>query len=226
MFFKELFYPKICLGCGFLGAYICPVCQNKLKRINKDSCLYCGRASLNGFTHPACKREKRIDGFISLFYYDNRLKKIIKEIKYRKTLEALNELVFLIDYSLVNKLKYFITKDLIIQAIPLHPQREKERGFNQVEPITRQLNQLTGVPIKNILLRIKPTAYQAQIEKKQQRLINIRGVFSLKKGEKINKNNFLIVDDVLTTGSTVKEAARVLKDNGADKIFVFTLAKG
>jgi len=224
MFLKELLFPKFCLGCGFIGVYICSNCQKKLKRINKDQCLYCGKASFNGRTHPGCVRSRGIDGFISLFYYDNLLKKIIKNIKYRGVYGALKELLTLIDYETINKIKKTPIKNPMLQSIPLHPKREKERGFNQVDLIVELLGRTIGWPIGDFITRQKPTAPQAQINKKQDRQKNMSGAFSTKKP--IMRHDFLLVDDVLTSGSTIKEAAKTLKNAGAEKIYVFTLAKG
>ena len=97
MFLKDLLFPKFCLGCGFLGAYICTNCKKKLSYIKQDSCLYCGKPSLYGLTHPGCRREKGVDGFLSVFYYNNLLKSVIKSVKYRLATAVFEELCLVVE---------------------------------------------------------------------------------------------------------------------------------
>ena len=226
MFLKDLLFPKLCLSCGYLGAYICCSCQKKLNKIKKDSCLYCEKASINGYSHPNCLKKNGVAGFVGVFNYDNRLKKIIKEIKYRRVKEALTELIALIDFGSIKKLKNFLSGFFLIQPIPLHLSKEKERGFNQAGLIANYLAKDLNVSLVQGLIRKRPTKTQAQLSKKKDRLKNINGAFCATNKRTIKGKNILLVDDVLTTGSTIKEAARTLKKAGANKIYAFTLAKG
>jgi ComF family protein len=226
MFLKDLLFPKTCLCCGYLGAYICLACQKNLYKIKKYSCLYCERASPNGFTHQGCLRKNGIDGFISVFYYDNRLKKIIKEIKYRRVKQGLKELLLLINHEPLKKLKTIITKNTYLQPIPLYSTKEKERGFNQAELIVYRLSRLLNIPTIHLLKRVRPTVAQAQLESKKERVENIRQAFQVVNKEDNKEKNIILIDDVVTTGSTVKEAAKTLKKAGVSRVDVFTLAKG
>ncbi len=228
MFLLDLFLPKFCLGCGFLGAYICLNCQQKLSYITRDSCLYCSRDSLYGLTHPGCKRENGIDGLISIFHYNNLLKAIIKSIKYRLATEVWKELCLIIDPGRINKLKVFgsvITEDFLLQPIPLHANKLKRRGFNQAKIIALFFNNFLKMKLTDSLVRVKDTAAQAQMKNNHERYKNMISAFAAS-GQNIKAKNIILVDDVLTTGSTLKEAARVLKIAGAKKVFVLTLAKG
>lgn len=224
MIIKDLLFPKFCFGCGFVGVYICPNCQKNLRSIKEHQCLYCNRNSYLGFTHPGCLRADGVDGFFSLYYYDNLLKKTIKNIKYRGVKEALTELLLLINLSIVNDFKKTLSNNLIVQPIPLHRQREKERGFNQSELIAREIIKNLNQPIDYYLSRQKKTLAQAQIKKRDDRYKNMIGAFYVIKSP--IGLDFLLVDDVVTTGSTIKEAARELKKAGANKVFAFALAKG
>ncbi len=228
MFFKDILFPKFCLGCGFIGSYICLNCQKKLSYLKKDSCFYCKRASYAGFTHPACKKEFGIDGFIAVFHYSDLLKKIIKNIKYRMAKEILEELFQLMNYQTIEKLRFYkkLNNELFLQPIPLHPIRLRERGFNQSENIAEFLQKIFLLSEVNILVRTKNTFPQAQIKLGQKRYLNIKGAFKLSDEKLHPEKQILLVDDVVTTGSTVKEAARVLKKNGSEKVYVFALAKG
>src|SRR3989344_5576779 len=172
MFLKDLLFPKFCLGCGFLGAYICPNCQQKLSYIEKDTCLYCGRASLHGFTHPGCRRNYGIDGFLSLFFYNSFLKKIIKDIKYRLATDVWGELCLVIEPEKLEKLKIFKNlygDGLCLESVPLHPKKLRTRGFNQAKIISRFFNQSLNLPATDYLLRTKDTQSQAQMKKNKDR---------------------------------------------------------
>ena len=79
----DLLYPKTCVNCHYLGAYLCPECEKKLLYLRRQVCFYCGRPSLNGLTHPGCLSRCKIDGALSIFYYNFLLKKIIQQFKYR-----------------------------------------------------------------------------------------------------------------------------------------------
>lgn len=228
MFLKNLLFPKFCLGCGYLGAYICPKCQNQLIYIEKDSCLYCGRLSYRGLTHPGCQREKGADGLISVFFYNNLLKKIIKTIKYRFAVEVWRELCLTIKPKGLQKI--FFYKKLIsacfLQPVPLHPKKLKERGFNQSQIIAEYFNQFIQAPLVNHLKRKKETLSQAQINERKERYLNMRGAFEVDDKEAVKNKNYVLVDDVVTSGSTVNEATRVLKQAGAKKVFVLTVGRG
>ncbi len=129
-----------------------------------------------------------------------------------------------IDYETVAKLKKLPVKKIIINPIPLHPKREKERGFNQAEIIALFIQKLIDKPFGHYFTRVRPTLPQAQITKKKERTKNMGGAFLLTKAT--NNQNFMLIDDILTTGATLKEAASVLKKGGAAGVYAFTLAKG
>ena len=228
MSLKDLILPKFCLGCGFLGAYICLNCQKKLSYIAKDFCLYCGKPSLYGLTHPGCKRLHGIEGVVSIFYYNNFLKRLIKSIKYRLATDVFKELCLVIKPDKLIKISMFkrLKKgEFWLQPIPLHPSRLRARGFNQAKIIADYFNQFLDFPLANYLVRAKNTLSQAQIKKDKDRFKNMRGAFNVNTQE-ASGNNIILVDDIVTSGSTLKEAARTLKSAGASSVFVLTLAKG
>lgn len=229
MFLKDLLFPKFCLGCGFLGAYICLNCQKKLSYIEKDVCLYCGRASLYGFTHPGCKRQFGVDGFLSIFHYNDLLKKIIKNIKYRLATDVWKELCLIVEPERLSKFRAFkkiLNKTHFLEPIPLHPHKLRSRGFNQAKIIAEFFYQFLQFQLTEYLVRKKDTLSQAQIPGHKQRYENMRGAFAVKSEKEVKGKKFILVDDVLTTGSTIKEAARSLKLSRAKSVFVVTIAKG
>ncbi len=111
-----------------------------------------------------------------------------------------------------------------ILPVPLHPSRERERGFNQAYILAKLLSRRHGVPVlKGLLRRIRPTPPQAG--KRRERIRNVRGAFRVHHPEQIRGRSILLVDDVYTTGATVNECARVLMKAGARGVWVYTLAR-
>ncbi|MEI6154688.1 MAG: phosphoribosyltransferase family protein, partial [Deltaproteobacteria bacterium] len=118
--------------------------------------------------------------------------------------------------------------DAILIPIPLAPKRQHERGFNQAEIICNTLIKLDkNINFKlekNILIKPKDTKHQAHIEDRNKRLKNIIGSFAIIHPELVVESNIILIDDVTTTGATLNEARKILKNAGAKKIIAFTIA--
>ncbi len=233
MFLRDLFFPKFCLGCGYLGVYVCPSCQKQLRPINQDVCLYCNKPSLFGLTHLNCTSKFNIDGLLTIYHYNPILKKIIKNIKYRLATEIWQEFCQAIEPGVIMKLGFYnkLSSTFFIQPIPLTKNKYNERGFNQAQLICDYFSRFIHYPIVDLLIKKQETFSQAQIKNKKDRYLNMKGVFDInKKGRDVrpgvSNKNIILIDDVVTSGSTVKEAARILKKAGVKKIYVLALAKG
>ncbi len=229
MFLNNLLFPKFCLGCGYLGSYICKKCQKNLYFVTNDKCVYCGRASLYGFTHPGCRRKNGLDGAMSIFYYNNLMKAVIKSIKYRFALEVWKEFCLVIKPEVLGKVGVFKTLKQVsptLEPIPLHPTRLRLRGFNQAKIIAEFFSQFLPFSLSSHLVRVKNTFPQARLEKPGDRFSNVRRAFRVNSSSRVKLNNVILVDDVVTSGSTLKEATRVLKESGAEGVFALTIAQG
>lgn len=152
------------------------------------------------------------------------MRKAIKEIKYR----FIESLV----YTLVQQrkpyhelqIKQFINSNTCIIPIPLHPQRLKQRGFNQAEILSSVFAARYALDHKkDILVRIKNTQSQASLMDKKERFHNMKHVFYVNQGAV--SETVLLVDDVFTTGATMYEATRVLKSAGVKQVFGVTIAR-
>jgi len=112
----------------------------------------------------------------------------------------------------------------VIIPIPLSSTRSRERGYNQARLLAKELAKEFSIPLaENQLRRIRHTDPQSLLDEKQ-RWTNIKGAFTIRKLETFQRKNILLVDDLLTTGATASEAARMLKDAGAGTVGVLTLA--
>ncbi|MDT8317733.1 MAG: ComF family protein [bacterium] len=117
-----------------------------------------------------------------------------------------------------------ISYDVIV-AVPLHISRLRERGFNQSQLLAEGLGKEISPHIdKYILERVRPTGSQTGMSSKERRA-NVRGAFSLRSGADVSGKRILLIDDVYTTGATVKECSKVLKKGGASVVNVLTLAR-
>ncbi len=109
--------------------------------------------------------------------------------------------------------------------VPLYPVRRRERGFNQAEELARMLGKSTGLPVLDVLTRIKKTETQARL-RRSERLRNQLNAFDLKSGFDLRGKRLLIIDDVFTTGATINACARILKKAGAGDLAALTVARG
>ncbi|MDP2789052.1 MAG: phosphoribosyltransferase family protein [bacterium] len=165
------------------------------------------------YRHPCIKKA------IWLLKYKNnkRLGVIFAEAIYGRILEELSELSVMENF-----------REPILIPVPLSKKRYRERGFNQAKLLCEQLVEIDAS--KNfklntdILIKSKDTKHQAHIENRTQRLKNIVGSFSVKNKELIKNKNIILIDDVTTTGATLSEAKKVLRQEGAKKIIAFTVA--
>lgn len=228
MFIIDFLFPKTCLNCGYIGSYICSDCGRKLKPVIKERCLYCHSFSPLGLTHVSCSKKLSIDGVMSLFYYDELMKKIIKNIKYQLVKKAFDDLFAAIAPHMIEKIRLYkkLFSQSFIQPIPLHLTRFNKRGFNQAQIIADFLGSILSLPVVGFLERKKPTSSLAGIADKKDRHSKIQGAFCIKDKSQIFGKKFLLVDDVVTSGATVKEAGKTLKRAGALKVYVFSLARG
>jgi len=227
----DLFFPKFCLGCGYIGVYVCSSCFKKLELIKQDTCFYCKKPSLFGLTHPNCSKTHNIDGLLTIYHYNPLLKKIIKNIKYRLAVQVWQEFYKIIEPQVILKLGFYkrLSQDFVIQPIPLSKIKYNERGFNQASLISTFFQKFLHYPIVNLLIRKKETSAQARIKNKRGRYLNIRDAFAIqpeRRGLIYQTPNIILIDDVVTSGSTIKEAVKILKEAGAKKVYVLALAKG
>jgi competence protein ComFC len=224
----DFLFPKSCFGCGEWGEYLCSGCLNKIKVNNARICPVCRRPAVGGKTHPGCQTKHNLDGLTPVFTYSGLLQKIIKKMKYKFIYDVYQVLVELLLTCLGEDLVFdwVINKKPILVSVPLHKARQRWRGFNQSEILGKEIAKNLGINFSSSLLaRIKNTNTQSLLSKKQ-REGNIKGAFSInpKYSKLLNYPNFLLFDDVWTTGATMRECAKVLKKSGAKFVWGLTLA--
>lgn len=159
-------------------------------------------------------------------YYDQYLKNMIRNLKFHEGLEfvpVLADLIYLV-LQRAKRCSYRDFKEILdfeyIVPLPLHEKRFYERGYNQVELVAKELSKLTGREVLNSLVRIKNTKRQSEMKNKIDRLKNVENAFTCNDPAVIMGKKVLLIDDVVTSGKTLWEAADVLSQNGAEVLIL------
>jgi competence protein ComFC len=220
----DLIFPKTCLGCKKDGQYICQNCLVKVQLL-KPVCPYCEKPSIDGFTHTRCKKKYGLDGLISVYRYEGVIKKAIWALKFKYATEVGKELTDFFVRSL-HATDYILPATFSLVPIPIYRLRENFRGFNQSELIGKMVAEELGYKFtSDLLVKNKPTISQVELSVKERKK-NLRGSFSLNQSSFLTPDSSILVfDDVFTTGSTLHEAAKVLKHAGVSKVWGMTIAR-
>lgn len=212
-------FPGSCLLCGSdtRNELLCPACVADLPSLPAAQCPQCAEQTTHGERCGAClQTPPHFDRAIAAYRYDFPVDRIIHALKYGHQLAVASWLA----QTLAQRLP--ADKALIV-ALPLHRDRLRERGFNQSWEIAQALGKRLQQPVDgSSLLRTRATPPQADLPL-PERQRNVRGVFECTAD--LGGREILLIDDVMTTGSTVNEAARVLKLHGASRVTVAVAAR-
>ncbi len=207
---------------------MCADCQLRLIKVDHQQCIICHKPSPLGMTHSGCKTPWAPDGLVSFYdYHDKKIAKLIIDGKYNLIFGIYDFLGKLVAENIKQReYQYIFSNSYLLIPIPLFKLRERWRGFNQSEILCRTLSEQLNIPTTNILTRKKFTKTQKDL-KKTDRKQNVDGAFSISGKISISEGgqNFILVDDVITTGSTLLEAVKTLKRNGAGKVWCLTVAR-
>ncbi len=229
MSFLDFLFPKRCIGCRKIGSFICSDCFSRIEYSSVYSCPECLRPSFNGLTHPKCIKRYSLDGVFPAVTYKGIVKKLLYQFKYSPYLSSLSGLLGEIMYEGLIQNESFnkvLASEPVIVAVPLSAKRQRQRGYNHAQLLAQDLGLKLGLKVENILTRKIDTKPQYKL-KKEQRQENIKGAFSMSHNIKLNLKNktIILVDDIATTYATLKECAKVLKQNGAGKVYGVVFAK-
>lgn len=196
----EIIYPieekcTLCNADGFIK--ICPNCKSMIKR------------------SEITNQEE-----ISYGFYGGILKELVLSFKYKKNFVA-GEVLADLFIEIIREQN--INADYICY-IPMSKKAEKKRGFNQCEVIAKNVSEYIDIPINNSIIKNKYTKEQKKLSK-EQRILNVKGAFSIKRKSNLYGKDIILIDDVTTTGATLTECRKVLKKYGVNKIICLTIAK-
>lgn len=231
MILKNLLFPPKCIVCGkVLPVFqklpnLCAACEKELPHLPVRLCPKCGKPADAGYDKPFClycsKKLTGVEAVVSPFSYNKQIRQSILKFKFgSKPYYAKSYAQFmynrLCDYHLE---KVF---SAIVPA-PISRKRLRQRGYNQALLIAKALSKKTGIPVQNVLCKIRNTPPQSTLNY-QERLHNLKDAIELKKSAKNLPESVLFIDDVYTTGTTVKTCADILRKNGCKRIYAATTA--
>lgn len=208
--------PRQCIFCYGKGSNLCQNCQRKgLIGINIHECHVCKDVLTHEYVHKDCQKRTNLDGVLVCVRYNHCAMKLIEELKYNLYFSIATEIGYIMKMTLQNSL---LNYDTLI-PVPLHWYKENFRGFNQAELLAKHIDRR----VDNCLRRRKRTQTQVKLNR-QERIENLKDVFQLKR--QINYNAVVLIDDVMTTGTTLEECAGVLKEGGVKKVYGLVFARG
>lgn len=210
-FLLDLFFPKFCFGCSREGDYLCEDCQSVLQ--------------ISGF-HKNYSTQNLKNLYYPLFYQNPLIKNLIQKFKYEpfiKELEKVLSNLIITHFQLMDNKPDL--SDFVLIPIPLEKGRLRWRGFNQAEELGKSLSVFFNIPMVAGLIKTRRTVPQVELTD-EVRKENVKGIFQVQNKESIKDRQILLVDDVYTTGATMEECARVLKEAGAKEIIGIVVARG
>lgn len=207
----NLLFPSYCLVCGESGVDFCLKCLSASPAAERECAKWVH--PLYDYRHPGIKKS------VWLLKYKGKkpLASVFAEALYGRVLEEVADLYIMENFS----------SPLLI-PVPLSPQRYRERGFNQASLVARHLASLDNnknfTLEENILVKPRDTKHQARVESRAERLRNLEGSFKVANPDLVRGKNIILIDDVVTTGATLTEARKTLKEAGARHVIAFTVA--
>lgn len=208
----NLIYPPICGICGkFASNFLCNKCQKRLEELAKF------KIEENQDINYYFKEH------LYIFEYQGIIRKMMINYKFN---EKSYLYLTIVNFLLKNKKFYEILKsyDTII-AVPISKKRRKERGYNQSELIAKEIAKKLGIDYQcQCLFKTKDIIEQSKLNK-EEREKNIQGVYKLERKKLLENKKILLIDDIYTTGSTVKECSKTLSQANPKQIGVLTIAK-
>jgi ComF family protein len=219
--FTDLLFPPICAGCRTAGSVWCVACRAAVQPVEPPWCEKCGEPNTpTGLCSKCCAQPLRIEQIRSVALFLGPLRQGIHRFKYERWASLADPFgTLLADFWRMNHL----TADWLI-PVPLHPSRERDRGYNQSNLLAQRLAAQVSVPVSaRGLRRTRVTAVQMELNA-AQRKENVSGAFACV-DERVRGTRVMIIDDVCTTGATLDACAEALLKTGAKSVMGLTLAR-
>jgi ComF family protein len=227
----SLLYPATCVVCSAnveRAEYLCADCQQRAPRITAPFCAKCSEpfpgAITQTFSCANCEhRVLHFDCAVAAYRSRGLVRRLVHQFKYAGQRHLRHPVASWLRETLHDPRLRGRHFDLIV-PVPLHPARQRERGFNQAELLADLLAASINLPTRNVLERIRYTTTQTAYDR-AERMENLHGAFRLRKNRDVRGLHVLLIDDILTTGSTLSECARILRKAGAVSVHAATAAR-
>ncbi len=230
-FLLAVLYPKRCVSCNKEKCgYLCGDCFSRVSFHESTVCPICLKGAIDGRSHPKCKTQYDMFGLVSAVDYGRVVQKLVYKFKYKPYISDLKTILGKIMVESLEQNELFnqlLNREPLLLPIPLSKKRLRTRGYNQSELLTSYVAQYFALKMNNnLLVRIKETKPQFNLHK-DQRFSNMFGAFQIdpKYKNQLQNQTILLIDDVATTCSTLRSAAKVLRKNGAREVYGVTFAK-
>ncbi len=228
----DLLYPPLCGFCrGSVenGKLLCASCDANAVPISGPACQICSEPFEGEIDHPftcanCAERKFHFDYAVASYRSTGIVRECIHRFKYNHQFWLRHLLTQWLESNLQDRRLAENRPDCLV-PVPLHPARKRERGFNQAQVLAELLSKKTGTPIWTGLERHRFTDSQTQFDR-EKRMENLRNAFQIRHTSEVRNLHLLLIDDVLTTGTTVDECARVLMQAGAASVRVAAVARG
>jgi ComF family protein len=226
-FIKDIIAPKRCYSCQKEWHFLCQDCLQK-RQLQKEFCYVCKKESKNYFLHTDCKKWTIFENFekiiILLHYNDSYIAKLIKDSKFNKKKDILEDFAYyLLDLLRKNENR---KEEYTIVVPPMYFLKKWKRGYNHSELLGKYIAKIGWIPYDfSLVKKIKYTRQQSHLSKEQREKNILHSFVCTQYGkEKIQWKNIILVDDVISTGATLWELAKILKQNWAKKIIALVIA--
>jgi ComF family protein len=225
-------YPPHCAQCQAdtaSGVHLCPDCAATAPKIESPFCQKCSQpfdgAIDEAFTCHQCRdRKTHFECAVARYRSRGVVRDFVHQFKYGQHFYLRHQMARWLAEALADDRIAGRPFDALV-PVPLHPLRQFQRQFNQAEVLARLVSKAAGKPVLRALQRVRYTTTQTRLDR-EQRMENLRNAFRVRHAETVQSRHLVLVDDVFTTGSTVEECARVLRQAGAASVRVATVARG
>jgi ComF family protein len=222
-------YPPKCISCavilplGKARRYICAACENLLQAIRAPFCERCGAPlSPKSSNCQLCLGRKFYFTYNrAAFVYEETLRDLINDMKFSEKKRVAHALGEAWAKQVAKHAEEYTGFELV--PMPMHPQKKRERGFNQAEIMTHHLSSALQLPISRALVRVVDTPPQSELHP-SKRLENVRDIFSVCENVSVHGKNYILTDDIFTTGASLNECAKTLIKSGAAQVKCLTLS--
>lgn len=219
-------YPPRCAACALVGVEgWCEQCSEQIDYISEPVCVRCGTPLATEKFCRTCQQQVLVpEALRAVAHYHSVVRRAVHRCKYEHLPTIAPALADLLAKGWNSGLTTPLHAADVVVPIPIHPLRERERGFNQSALIAWHFCQRTGMEyLGGVLERIAYQRPQVGLDASERRL-NVKGVFRVASPSPIMGRRVLLIDDVWTTGSTLNEAAQTLLASGAAQVFAYTVA--
>ena len=216
----DLLFPAECAVCGREGSFLCTPCEPRLPRLVQPYCRKCAEPDETAVCSWCRAEAPAYERIRAPYRYTGPVRDMVHDLKYSN----IRALAPTLGGLLANYLESQRFAADVLAPVPLHPKRERSRGYNQSHLLAREVSRRIQVPMADDrLLRTVDTPPQVSMSGREERRKNIDGAFECTQA--VTGLRVLLIDDVVTTGSTMSACASVLKEAGATSVFGLALAR-